>query len=390
MSTEDENMSRQQKLQALGQFAGGIAHDFNNILSIIEGYTHIALRQLKEGTLAPEQLQKILKSTQRGAGLTRQLLSFGRQKIDVDEKINLAETLRQQHVLLKPLLGETVQLFMTVPENPVWLRATSDQITQIILNLALNARDAMPKGGELAIMCMSCPRGSLPKELKEKNAGEGYIRISVVDSGSGIDPAHLPRIFDPFFTTKDQGQGTGLGLSVVFGVIDQLKGHIEVSSKVGEGTSFDFYLPLAEPPADIAEKEEKTRDLSGKTILIAEDEPELRDILIDLFKSMRMTVLSSSNGNHALMVQDDFEGEIDFLLTDVVMPEMDGVKLGEMFQSLRPTSNVIYMSGYPFMDGRKDIQVPKDEPFISKPLREDVVRRVLERALERQRERVEH
>ncbi|MDE2336160.1 MAG: hybrid sensor histidine kinase/response regulator, partial [Alphaproteobacteria bacterium] len=193
-----ERSLQRQKLEALGQFAGGIAHDFNNILSIIEGHTHIALRQLREGALEPGQLEKILTSTQRGAGLTRQLLSFGRQKVGFDEKTNLVEAMRQQHVLLLPLLGATIQLFMTVPEDPVWINAAPDQLTQIILNLALNARDAMPCGGELAIMCMACQKRHIPAVLREKNPETSYIRLSVVDSGTGIPDDVLPRIFEPF------------------------------------------------------------------------------------------------------------------------------------------------------------------------------------------------
>ena len=387
---ESSQHSQLQKLNALGQFAGGIAHDFNNILSIIEGYLHISIRQLEKGTLKPEQLQKMLKATQRGAGLTRQLLSFGRQKVGVEEKVNLVEAMHQQYTLLRPLLGEGIQLFMTVPEESVWINAMPDHLTQIILNFALNARDAMPQGGELAIMCLSSLKCRLPKNLREKYPESSFICISIVDSGTGIPADILPNIFEPFFTTKDQGKGTGLGLSVVYGIIDQLKGSIEVSSVPGEGTSFDIYLPVTSAPvADvIVFNNVKSRcSLVRKTILIVEDEPELREILVGMFEGMKMNVLSAGNGNHALIVQDEYEGEIDFLLTDVVMPEMDGVKLGEMFRSVRSDSNVVYMSGYPFMDGRKDIQIPDGEPFIRKPIQEDGIRRVLERILELRRER---
>jgi len=387
---EDRQQAQLQKMDALGQFAGGIAHDFNNILSIIEGYTHIAMKQLKDGTLKPEQMQKILKSTQRGAGLTRQLLSFGRQKVDAEEKTNLAEALRQQHVLLRPLLGESIQLFMTVPEDSVWLNASSDQLTQIILNLALNARDAMPGGGELTIICMPCQKRNIPALLRDKYPDGSFIRLSIVDSGEGIPAEILPRIFEPFFTTKEVGKGTGLGLSVVYGIIDQLKGAIEVSSAPGEGSSFDVYLPLSPAPVQVVKDVSKQITLAGKTILIAEDEPELRLLLSGMFNDMQMKVLSATNGNDALLVQDEYDGKIDFLLTDVVMPEMDGVKLGELFSSVRPDSSVIYMSGYPFMDGRKNIQVPQGAPFISKPMQEDKIRQILERALQRRDKRLEN
>ncbi len=385
-----DHLVQTQKLEALGMFVGGIAHDFNNILSIIEGYTSIAVKQLKEGTLTPEQLQKILASTKRGAGLTRQLLAFGRQKVALPEKMDLSRSLRQEMVLLKPLMGETVQVFMTLPEEPVWIEAGEDQITQIILNLCLNARDAMPEGGEVAVMCMESLARNVPQRLRGKNLSGRFVRITVMDSGSGIAPEALPKIFDPFFTTKDQGRGTGLGLSVVYGIVDQLGGAIEVESKIGEGSSFDVYLPQVAPPlqASAASSKNRSTSLAGKTILVAEDEPELRDVLVHMFDGMEMTVLTSANGNQALLTQEDYEGPIDFLLTDVVMPEMDGVRLGELFHAVRPDTNVIYMSGYPFMDGRKNIQVPENAPFIAKPLHEERIRQILERALERRNERI--
>ncbi len=386
---ENSQYVQMQKLEALGQFAGGIAHDFNNILSIIEGHMHIAIKQLEKSSLEPEQLQKILKATQRGAGLTRQLLSFGRQKIGVEEKVNLVEALHQQYTLLRPLLGESIKLSMTVPEDVVWINALPDHLTQMVLNLALNARDAMPQGGEIVIRCALSQNP--PDDLKEKYPETSFICISVIDNGDGISEDKLLRIFEPFFTTKDQGKGTGLGLSVVYGIVDQLKGSIEVSSVEGEGTVFDIYLPLAaSPDVDvIVFNNIKVRcNLVGKTILIAEDEPELRDILAGMFESMRMKVLSAENGNQALLMQDEYDGKIDFLLTDVVMPEMDGVKLGAMFKSIRPDSNVVYMSGYPFMDGRKDIQVPEGELLMRKPFHEDGIRKVLERVLERRKERL--
>ncbi len=362
-----------QKLEALGRFAGGIAHDFNNILSIIEGYTNIAVKNLQNGTLTPQQLQKILLSTQRGAGLTRQLLAFSRQKIGVEQTTDLCMALENQRVLLQPLLGEMIEFGLILPPHPLWIEAADDQITQIVLNLALNARDAMPGGGKLMILC------------HEK---QGWAEITVSDTGAGI-PAHvLSHIFEPFFTTKGQDQGTGLGLSVVYGIVEQMKGRIGVTSSPKTGTTFTVALPLAAAP--LAETDlcrDRPPSLKGKTILLAEDEPELRDILGIMLSSFDMRVLHASNGNHAMQIQQEFGDKIDFLLTDVIMPEMDGVKLGKLFGTQRPDTNVIYMSGYPLRDGQAGLDVPKTAAFISKPMQEDTVRQVLERALERQRER---
>lgn len=195
----------------------------------------------------------------------------------------------------------------------------------------------------------------------------------------------LSRIFDPFFTTKSVTRGTGLGLSVVHGIMKQVGGDIIVHSKPGDGTTFDLYLPITSAPPRLHPVIEGPQAdvLTGKTILVAEDEPELRDVLVTMLDGMHMKVLSACNGNHALLVQDEYDGDIDFLLTDVVMPEMNGVHLGELFKSLRPQSNVVYMSGYPFADIHQKVHIPDGAPFLDKPLQEERVRRVLERALER-------
>lgn len=379
-----------QKLEALGQLASGIAHDFNNILSIIEGYTEIALKHLREGTLTADQLERIRLSTARGAGLTRQLLAFGRQKIGIIDSMDLSAAVRDACVLLHPLFGEKIKLHMTVPATPLWVEAGEDYITQIILNLAINARDALPMGGEVSVTCMSCGAGSLPPSVQEKDTGHGFIRLSVVDNGTGISPHLIPKIFDPFFTTKPRGQGTGMGLAVVYGIVDQLGGTIDVRTQPGGGTAMHVYLPAAAAPslAAMPQDIDILPSLRGRTILVAEDEPELRDVLGIMLEGFEMKVMTASNGNHALELQQSFKGEIDFLLTDVVMPEMDGMELAEVFAKRRPDTNVVYMSGYPFLKEDRHMVVPDTASFISKPLQEDTVRQVLERALQRRDERL--
>lgn len=379
----DDIQPHAQKLEALGQLAGGIAHDFNNILSIIEGYTEIALKHLEAGTLTPDQLERIRLSTARGAGLTRQLLAFGRQKIGIIDSMDLGAAVNNACILLHPLFGELVKLNITIPKTPLWVEAGEDHITQIILNLAINARDALPMGGDVAISCMSCGAGSLPPAVQAKDSGEGFIRLSVVDNGTGISPSIVPRIFEPFFTTKPRGQGTGMGLSVVYGIVDQLGGVIDVRTHPGGGTTMHVYLPAAKAPAlrGAAQQTDVLPLLRGRTILVAEDEPELRDIIGVMLEGFEMKVMSAANGNQAMELQQMFRGEIDFLLTDVVMPEMDGVELGEVFAARRPDTNVIYMSGYPFLKEDRALNVPDTATFISKPLQEDSVRQVLERAL---------
>jgi two-component system cell cycle sensor histidine kinase/response regulator CckA len=211
------------------------------------------------------------------------------------------------------------------------------------------------------------------------------VRLSVRDNGEGIKSSVLPHIFDPFFTTKGQSKGTGLGLAVVYGIVDQLRGKIEVTSKVHEGTIFTVTMPQAEAPENY-----QPASLEGKTILLAEDEPELRDILGVMLTGFGMKVLEASNGNHAMELQHDYAGSIDFLLTDVVMPEMDGHRLGKLFTVRRPDTNVIYMSGYPFLDSGEEKPFPDESTFIPKPLQEETVRQVLERALQMRDERLKN
>lgn len=379
-----------QKLEALGQLAGGIAHDFNNILSIIEGYTEIALKHLKDGTLTAEQLERIRLSTARGAGLTRQLLAFSRQKIGIIDSMDVSAAVRDACVLLHPLFGEKIKLNITTSPTPLWAAAGEDYITQIVLNLAINARDALPMGGDVSVTCMSCGAAALPPAMQEKDTGHGFVRLSVVDNGTGISPHIIPRIFEPFFTTKPRGQGTGMGLAVVYGIVDQLGGIIDVRTQAGGGAAMHVYLPASAAPALPAMPQDAgiLPSLRGRTILVAEDEPELRDVLGIMLEGFDMKVITASNGNHALELQQSFSGDIDFLLTDVAMPEMDGVELAQVFTKRRPDTNVVYMSGYPFLKEDRDMQVPDTASFISKPLQEDTVRQVLERALQRRDKRL--
>lgn len=371
----DQGRAQNQKLEALGRFAGGIAHDFNNILSVIDGLARAAQKQARDGQVDPLCFDKIIQAAQRGAGLTRQLLAFARQKVAIDEKIDLSAVLRRQDVLLHPVMGGGVRVDMLLPEEEVWVRASEDQIAQIVINIALNARDAMGGlGGTFSVVCGPCVR----------NNGS-YARLSFSDTGPGISDDVLPRIFDPFFTTKAAGQGTGLGLSVVHGIAETLGAELEVRSETGKGATFDLYFPIVQAEAGARDEEGAARAdcLEGKTVLLAEDEPELRDVLALLLKDMKMKVIPASNGNHAMRLQEEYKGEIDVLLTDVIMPEMGGVQLSELFRADRPDAKVLYMSGYPFLDGNRNVRLPPGASFISKPLQEKRLRQVLERALER-------
>lgn len=381
-----------QKLESLGQLAGGIAHDFNNILSIIEGHAEIAIKQLENGTLTPDHLERIRAATARGAGLTQQLLAFGRQKVGVLERLDAAKSLAGIKLLIQPLFGARVRVDFALPAAPLWVEAGEDHLAQIVLNLALNARDALPAGGEVIITCKTCAPDALPPGLRGQSPPRDYMCLSVTDNGTGISPAVLPRIFEPFYSTKERGRGTGMGLAVVYGIVQQLGGIIDVKSCMGAGTSVHVYVPLAtaEPQAEksLAEQwQQESGGLRGRTVLLAEDEPELRDILGFMLEGLEMKVLRASNGNEAMAMAQEFADEIDFLLTDVVMPEMDGISLAETFAARSPDTKVVYMSGYPLFGAEKGLRVPDTAAFISKPIQEDTVRQVLERALERRAQR---
>lgn len=345
-----------QRLEALGQLAGGVAHDFNNILSIIDGYARIGKKAVAENEEAVGYFERIMQSVQRGASLTNRLLTFGRHKVVKDGVVDLGQLVRDQESLLRPLLDASIDLSITAEED-VFITAPPDNICQILLNLCINSRDAMPDGGTLSIDCT-------------KSRHDRAI-LRVTDTGEGISPEIRAKIFDPFFTTKDQGKGTGLGLSMVYGLVKDMKGEIDVISKRGEGTSFTITLPLSEkrPPLhEVTEDENGNIRLDGFTALIAEDEPALLDLVSGMVEEMGIKVLRATNGNEALMIQDDYDGDIDFLLTDVVMPELNGVKLAELFESVRPESRVMFMSGYPANGQMARVSLPDSAFFMPKPV----------------------
>ncbi len=372
----ENNDPAPKRFEMLGHFAGGIAHDFNNILSIIEGYTELAVKRLRNNELTEDHLLKILTTTQRGADITRQLLAFGRHNISLNEVFDLGEMIREQEHILKVILGEQITLDIQQDNSELFVDACEENIVQILMNLAVNARDAMNHNGKFSI------------KLESSENNKKWICLRVQDNGCGMSFETQQKIFQPFFTTKESGQGTGLGLSFIYGIVEQMGGHISVRSKQGLGTYFEIILPRT----DELPKEKQTihkqsnnsvesEVLQGKTILVAEDEPDLRYVLENMFEEMGMNVLCAGNGNEALLVQEDYLDHIDFLLTDVVMPEMDGAHLAELFQSLRPDTNVVFMSGYPSFGYDDRIHLPEDALLIAKPLREEKLSLILQQSL---------
>lgn len=373
---------REEKLEAIGRLSSGISHDFNNILSIIQGYSQLLKGYSSNMEDVPAgYLKKIDEAGQRGAELTSQLLSFTRQKSGGMSFCNLQQVLEQQVSLLRPLLHDDIKLQLYVPDQDIHLMCDAQIIGPIIMNIVLNGRDAMADDGTISVSVKEAVHEDLPDNLRSSEIHFASIVIS--DTGSGMPDHILEQIFDPFFTTKKQGKGTGLGLAMAYSQIKELGGDVIVSSKEGQGTTVRLYLPMTKDVPEMSSSQEGTicegLSISGLTILVAEDEPDLRNILRTYLESKEATVLMAENGNDALLKQDQHEGEIDVLVTDIVMPELNGVRLAELFSSVRPDAKIIYMSGYPSCNEMEEnnATLPEDACFLAKPLNPDDLEKVI-------------
>jgi len=345
----EAQLQQSQKMEAIGTLAGGIAHDFNNLLTTIIGNTELALMDLKSYNPLHEIMKEIKKAGERAASLTQQLLAFSRKQVIKPIALDLNQIIQETDKMLKRLIGEDIELYMAL-EPQLWkVNADPGQIDQVIMNLAVNARDAMPRGGKLTIETanVELDKKYLRAHAVEEQPGP-YVRLSMSDTGIGMDEEIRPHIFEPFFTTKQMGKGTGLGLSTVYGIIKQSGGFIWVYSEPEQGTSFKIYLPLGEGDIESREKEQiPVKGLSGsETVLIVEDDDALRTLATKVLQRYGYRVLEAREGEEALRVTDEHEGPIQLMLTDVVMPGMDGRELAERLQPLHPEIKVIYMSGY--------------------------------------------
>lgn len=369
--TEQKKLESQllqaQKMEALGQLAGGIAHDFNNILSVIGGYASMARQGVpKDGPLA-SYLTKIGQGVERAAALTRELLTFSRQKGTRTEVVDLGAVMRGQEFLMKPLLGATIHLSLSVPAAPVWVAIDSDMAAQALLNLAINARDAMPGGGPLSVELTMPGRDTIPPSGMPAGS---YAVLSVSDRGTGMPPELLDRIFDPFFTTKPPGQGTGLGLAMVYGTVKQAGGTVLVESQLGRGSRFSLWLPLSAAPAGAASASNyaahDATNVGPATILVAEDEPELLTLVSGFLEQEGHRVRKAADGVEALERFE--EGGVDLLLTDLVMPALGGVRLAHLITELDPQVTVLFMTGYPGRGHAEVEDLPAHIPVLYKPI----------------------
>ncbi len=370
-----------QKLESLGKLSAGVAHDFNNILSIISGYSSMMKKVLfPDREVELNYLKKIEVATKRGADLSRRMLAFSSHKVVEKVKFDLCGLIVDHIEFLEPLVGASINVKTTFPEDQfeegVCVRGSTSSVAQILMNFVINARDAMPNGGDLEINLSCMQRSDVPQHIQKKMSDvEDFVRLSVIDSGTGMDEKTVERIFDPFFSTKDQGKGTGLGLSVVYGLVKELDGQIDVISKEGRGTTMSIYLPRCDSEGIKSfsgnVQQPETVRLDGYTALVAEDEPDLLEVVKCMLEDLGMNVLSAADGEEALVIQEEYEGKIDVLLTDVLMPGINGVKLAELLTSLRPETKVMFMSGFPASGNMAPVELPQDAAFIAKPVAYD-------------------
>jgi PAS domain S-box-containing protein len=352
-TTERNRMERElrqtQKMDAIGSLAGGVAHDFNNLLSVILGYAELIYTETKPGDPIRCDVEEIAAAGRRAVGLTRQLLAFGRQQIFQPIVLDLNAVVGGVARMLKRVVGEDLDLIIVSAPGLWTVKADPGQIEQVLMNLVVNARDAMPTGGKLTIETANVELDSSYAADHAGVAGPGhYVMLAVADTGSGMDARTRDRLFEPFFTTKEKGKGTGLGLSTVFGIVQQSGGNISVSSQPGEGAIFKVYLPQAgsayAPALDVAVEPESER--GSETLLLVEDEESVRVLTRRILEGCGYVVLDAQSAGDALLLCEKYKGTIDVLLTDVVMPRMSGRELAERLGLLRPDMKVLYMSGY--------------------------------------------
>ncbi|MBN2365894.1 MAG: PAS domain S-box protein [Calditrichaeota bacterium] len=367
----EQQFRQAQKMEAIGRLAGGVAHDFNNLLTIITGYSELLLHRLPKNDKSVKDIQHIKEAGEKASRLTNQLLAFSRRQVLQPKLINLNAIVKEVSKMLHRLIGEDIELEMNLEPDLGTIQADPGQLEQVLMNLAINARDAMPGGGRLIIETTNVifARDYVHKHIAIQPAGN-YVLLSIQDTGTGMDENTQAHIFEPFFTTKEYGKGTGLGLSTVYGIVKQSGGFIWVNSSVSKGTTFTIYFPRVQGDAGkspVSPEKMRTSEGGSETILLVEDEEMVREMAVRILKEKGYTVLASGHGTQAMEVSNNFRKKIDLLVTDIVMPGMSGKELVQNIRKERPDLKVLYISGYTDEVISQQGLLEEDVNFLQKP-----------------------
>ena len=378
----EEHLRQSQKLEAVGRLAGGVAHDFNNLLTIILGYSDLVLLAARDPAVR-EHAQEVKKASERAAALTKQLLAFSRRQVLQPSVLDLNVVVRDTEKMLRRLIGEDIDLMSVGDDGLGRVRADRGQIEQVLVNLVVNARDAMPDGGRLTIETENVLLDEAYVHTHGVTQAGPYVRLSVTDSGHGMDAATQARVFEPFFTTKREGKGTGLGLAMVYGIVKQSGGYIWVYSELGRGTTFKIYLPRVYEEADVPRAAPPVpKDLRGtETILVVEDDDGLRRMAAEALQHFGFRVLQAPSAEIAISVLEQ-GGRVDLMLTDIVMPHMSGRELARQISGRRPQLKIMFMSGYAEQAAVRQGLIDADQAFISKPFTPEALVRKLRSVLD--------
>jgi len=371
-------------MEAIGRLVGGIAHDFNNLLVVIGGRARRALKRVGQDDSLRQEIEQLLKAQESASSLTRQLLAFGRKQVLQPKALNLNIVVSDLEMMLRRLIGENIVLLTLMEPDLGQVKVDPTQIEQVIMNLVLNACDAMPSGGRLTIEMCNIHLGEKHPDGFLASPGP-YVMLAVSDTGHGMDQETLSRIFEPFFTTKTPGEGTGLGLATTYGIVHQSGGDIRVYSEVGRGTTFKIYLPRVEELPELIEQEEKKEAASlegSETILLVEDEDIVREFAALELQDLGYTVLEASNGGKALEVCRKHEGPIHIVVTDVVMPGMSGPDMFRLLAEERWGMKVLYCSGYAEKDIFQKGILDQGKAFLEKPFTAEALSRKVREVLD--------
>ena len=380
----EEQLRQAQKMEAIGKLAGGVAHDFNNIVTIITGYSDMLLSQIGPEDPMRRALEQIKKAGDRAHSLTRQLLAFSRRQMLQPKVLDLNAVVTNLEPMLQRLIGENIELATVMKPGLGQVRADPGLIEQVIMNLAINARDAMPQGGKVLIETDNVVLDEAYARLHLPTQPGSYVCLAMSDTGCGMDAATQSRIFEPFFTTKEKDKGTGLGLSMVYGIVKQSDGYIWVYSERGQGTTFKIYLPRVVAPADSVQPATHWSALPQgmETVLLVEDEPEVRWLVRDMLQRLCYTVLEARHGIEAQVLGVQHQGPIHLLITDVVMPQMSGREIAERLTSEHPETKVLYMSGYTDDAVVRHGVLTADIAFLQKPFTPEALARKVREVLD--------